>query len=258
MARAVDQFRASDVSVWGVVALVCGGLAVLSANVSALIPNSVLAGLHVSRLDGGSLNQLRAQLDNLKIQTAEMRRDNAMLVARFNLKERADGEVTRRVGALEVSLPSILERIPPEGIDTTTTASIGNDGTMTFEADGGTVTVTQKPLLTPAPLAPPPELTASTAAQPMPELATSAAGSAFGLAIGPAITTATARATWETLNARIGALLLGLSPLVTINSEGAHLIAGPLPTRAEALALCARIDRAGIACTPVPFLGTPP
>ena len=62
MARPVEHFRASDITVWGVFALVTWAIAVLGANVSAFIPDGVLGGLHASRLSGANLNQLRGQV----------------------------------------------------------------------------------------------------------------------------------------------------------------------------------------------------
>ena len=62
MLQAADQFRPSDVTFWGVIALVCGAVAVLSANVSAVMPEGVLAGLHSTRIEGANMSQVRAQL----------------------------------------------------------------------------------------------------------------------------------------------------------------------------------------------------
>lgn len=240
-------------SQWGVVALVCGGLAVLSANVSAMIPPSILAGLHASRLDGGTLNQLRSEIGNLELAASELRRANSELLGRFSLAERSDGDIARRVGALEVSIPDLLEQIAPEGVDTSAvTASIGD--AVSFETEGGSVVVQKRPLF---PAAEPAPLD-----QPMPDLLVAAAApvpdaGAFGLVLGPAVPPETAAIAWQNLRARIGPMLMGLGPLVASSPEGARLVAGPLPTRAEADALCARIAGAGVACTPAPFLGAP-
>ena len=57
MAKASEQFRQSDVTTWGIVALVLSGIAVMGANVSALMPRDVLAGLHKTRLEGASVDQ---------------------------------------------------------------------------------------------------------------------------------------------------------------------------------------------------------
>jgi hypothetical protein len=254
LAKAADQFRASDITVWGIAAMVCGGLAVLSANVSALIPQSVLAGLHASRLEGGSLNQLRSQVANLEVEAAELRRANAELQVRFTLAERQDGDVAKRVGALEVSIPNLLERIPTDEIDTSSiTASIPDGDTLTFEADGGTVTIRRELLFPQAADQAPPT-------QPMPDVASAMPeplAPQFGLALGQAVSKGGEQAAWELLKSKVGGLLFGLRALTIVNSEGMRLVAGPLQSRSEADALCERIARSGISCTAVPFMGTP-
>ncbi len=35
-----EQFRQSDVTVWGIAALVCAGIAVLGANIGSLVPSA--------------------------------------------------------------------------------------------------------------------------------------------------------------------------------------------------------------------------
>jgi hypothetical protein len=250
LARAIDQFRASDVTVWGIVALCCGGLAVLSANVSAVIPQGMLAGLHASRLEGGSLNQLRAQLANLDDETTELRRQTVALEGRLNLSERSDGEVARRVGALEISIPNLLERVPPGGIDTSAiTAAIPEGESQTFDTEGGSVTVeTQSMLALPA---------TKPVEQPMPEIASvhtpKPDPDAFALAIGPLVSRETAPEVWDELNGIIGTLLIGLAPLI----EGDRIVAGPIRYRSDAVALCTRMALVGIPCTPVTFTGDP-
>ena len=86
-------------------ALITWAIAVLGANVSAFIPDGVLGGLHASRLSGANLNQLRGQVAALETETARLRQENSVLLQRFVLNEQASGEVTRRVGALELTVP---------------------------------------------------------------------------------------------------------------------------------------------------------
>src|SRR5688572_27491788 len=109
LARPVDHFRAADVTFWGVFALCVWTVALLGATAAGLVPQGVWAGLHASRLDGVSLGQLRVQVAALESETARLRQDNAVLLQRFALGEQADGEVTRRVGALELTVPRLLE-----------------------------------------------------------------------------------------------------------------------------------------------------
>ena len=254
MARAADQFRSSDITVWGIVALLCWGVAVLSANLSALVPAGIFAGLHASRLEGATVNQLRSQVVQLEAESQRMRRENSLLLQRFDLAEQARGEVTRRVGALEVSLPQVLERLPETAtIDRSATASIVEGQSMSFEAEGGSVSVVQKPLIA---------IQAGRVAPPMAETTNveqALVGDAFGVALGFPITTADAEVQWQSLTAKVGTLLLGLWPVLADSegSDGKIVVAGPVATRSQAAELCDRMDRVGIPCEPVPFEGEP-
>ncbi|HEV7278049.1 MAG TPA: hypothetical protein VGN80_17350 [Devosiaceae bacterium] len=252
MAKASDQFRPSDVTFWGVVALVCCGAAVLSANVAAVVPTGIFAGLHASRADGSTLSQLRAQVVDLAEESVRMRRENNMLLQRFTLAEQARNEVTRRVGALEVSLPELLESQPAKTvIDRSFTASIVEEPTQSFEAEGGSVAVQQKPMLPRTqPAIPVPEL--SVVAPP-------ATADAYAIALGFPVAEDEAEGRWQELSARVGTLLLGLAPLLQDAGDGAgsRLVAGPLDTSNQADALCGRLDLVGIPCQTVPYTGEP-
>ncbi len=251
MARAADQFRSSDVTFWGIVALVCGGLAVLSANVSAVLPQNLLAGLHVSRLEGTTLNQLRAQVAALQGEAARLSRENATLASRFTLAEQQSGAMARRIGAVEVSLPNLLEQ-QSALVTGDITASIGTNG-QPYPTEGGAVSVQHRPL----------EPGTADTPQTMPPLAvpatTTAAPGATGVALGPAVPAENAAATWNDIEAKIGMLLLGLGPVLADAEDGSgkRVVAGPLRDTADAAALCRRVSRVGIACAPVPYAGTP-
>ncbi len=252
MAKASDQFRQSDVALWGIVALVCGGLAVLGANISALVPQSVLAGLHTTRLEGASVEQLRRQVADLREEARRLDQSNKQLEARLGLEEQEGNEVVRRVGALEVTVPRLLEVIPPgAAIDTTTlTSSIGADDAVEIEAEGGTVRVTQRPM---------PGVASAPADQPIPQPVASTPESAdYGIAIGPAIADTQAPAAWRDLNVKLGPLLFGLAPLIGARDDGTRqIVAGPVVELAEATELCARFEQISVPCTPVPYTGTP-
>lgn len=249
MAKASDQFRPSDVTFWGVTALFCWGAAVLSANLAAVVPTGFFAGLHVSRADGATMSQLRSEVADLAEESVRMRRENNVLLQRFTLAEQARSEVTRRVGALEVSLPALLEE-RPAGIDRSVTASINEQPMEMFEADGGSVAVQQKPLLPhTAPATTGPEVSAA---------APAADAGAFGIAIGFPVAAPEAEGQWQEYSARVGTLLLGLAPLLQEGGdEGSRLVAGPLDAASQADALCGRLDLVGIPCRTVRFTGEP-
>lgn len=258
MAKAVDHFRAADVTLWGIIALGTWAVAILGANLSGVIPASVYGALHASRLEGSTLNQLRAQVSSLEEDTMKLQRDTSQLVQRFNMGEEAAGSVTKRVGALEVSVPKLIEQVQsraPASIDPMPTGSIGPGKVLTFEADGGTVAVQQRPLvpgsdevkLAVVPL---------TSTMPAP---IAAAGPSAGIALGVPVMPDAAEAQWQEMLAQVGTMLVGLSPVLADadGNDGKVLVAGPLVDRASAIELCARMAEAGIACEPTAYAGEP-
>jgi len=254
LAKASAQFRQSDVTSWGIVALVCGAIAVLGANVSAVMPSSVLGGLHKTRIEGASLDQLRLQVAELREQTLQLKRDNTVLTTRFALAEQQGNAVQQRVGSLEVSLPRLLEyQTANPAIDrSAVTASVGE--AVEYDADGGTVKIRQQPMAA----------AADATGQPLPAIVETASipapnAMAFGMALGPAVPADQALGAWNDLSLKLGPLLFGLSPLVLDAGDGAskRIIVGPIAELSEATALCTRLERISIACLPTPFTGTP-
>jgi hypothetical protein len=238
MARA-DQFRASDITVWGVTALSVWAVAVLGANVSALVPPSVYAALHASRIEGSTLNQLRSSVAALEDEAARLKRDNSQLLQRFSLSEDATSAVTQRVGALEASLPKLVESqfAEVQKLDNTPTGSIGPKP-LAAEANVK---------LTPVPVQ------AEQTAAPI------ADGSSIGAALGFPVAEENAEAQWQQLLASVGTMLIGLSPVLgdADGSDSRQLIVGPLADKSSAAELCGRLDKQGVPCQPVPFAGEP-
>jgi hypothetical protein len=256
LTKASEQFQQSDVTFWGLVALVCGAVAVLSANISAAMPPNVLAGLHKTRIEGASLEQMRLQMAELREDTARLQGENNTLLTRFSLQEHAGNEVVQRVGALEVSLPLIMESLDEDAsVDrSAVTASIGGAGQTILEAEGGSVKVEQRPL----------EPVKAALDQPKPALVPDAPApaiadaNAFGVAVGPSVTDAQAGESWSDLANKLGPLLLGLSPLLADEANGnTRILVGPITELSQATALCARLERVSVSCMPMPFTGRP-
>lgn len=255
LANASEQFRQSDVTFWGLVALIMGGIAVFSANVSAIVPSSVLAGLHKTRLEGASVEQLRRDVAELRSETLRLKTENTTLLTRFALQEQSGSEVTRRVGALEVSIPRLLEAVPDSAeIDRSIlTSSIGDGETVVFPAEGGSVKVSQQPMpqaLPPARALPDPVETASI---------DNPAVLAFGVAVGPEVPAGDAGLAWNDISTKVGPLLLGLAPRLAdqLNSNDKRIVVGPVSDISEARALCTRLESVAISCEPMPFTGIP-
>lgn len=254
LAKASEQFKQSDVALWGAVALVCGAVAVFGANISALVPQSALSGLHKTHLEGASFEQLRVQVAELRAETTQLKRENELLVGRFSLQEHSGNEVTRRIGALEISVPRLLEALPTHSsVDrSNVTASIGTTAPQSFEAEGGTVTVRQTPL-------------AQGASQPLPDPVqgdvTSAAANAeaYGIAIGVGVEPEQTASQWGDLTTKLGPLLFGLTPVLVDQDDGdrKRIVVGPIHALSEATALCQRLERISISCVPMPYAGEP-
>jgi hypothetical protein len=255
LAKPVDHFRAADITFWGVFALVTWTIAVLGANVSAFIPRAILGGLHASRLDGASFNQLRGQVAELESETARLRQDNSVLMQRFALNEQSGGEVMRRVGALELTVPQLLDALNARGpgIDTGTTASTGAGPATSFDVEGGSVSYTTSPMAAVE--------STEAANQPMPSALSAIApdSNAFGIALGPPIDADEGETAWRSMNDKVGTLMLGMGPLLATveGSGGKRLVVGPIATEADARQLCGHMAKVGIACASVPFIGTP-
>jgi hypothetical protein len=234
-----------------------GAIAVFSANVSAVVPPSLLAGLHKTRIEGASVEQLRSDVAQLRGETLRLKTENATLLTRFSLQEQSGGEVTRRVGALEVSIPRLLEAVPDSAnIDRSTlTSSIGNGEAVVFAAEGGSVKVSQQPM--------PQALPAIPADQALPDpIETASIDStaviALGIAVGAEVATGDAKLTWNDISTKVGPLLLGLAPRLAdqLNSDDKRIVVGPIADISAARALCKRLETVSIPCTPMPFTGS--
>ena len=262
MAKPAEQFQPRDITFWGLLALGVWAFAILSANVSALIPPGVLAGLHASRIDNANLAGLRDQVAELQGQSARLQQTNAVLLQRFALTEQANGEVTRRVGALELSMPKLVEAINSPNIDgsldrgVVTGSTTGNAPVTSFTTDGGSVSYTTTPLDGQNAMA------TQNGAQPMPRALNNVAqpdAGSFGVALGAPIDANEGEDAWQSMNTKVGTLLLGLAPILgqVEGGSGRRLVVGPLGTEAGANELCGRMAKIGIACATVPFIGDP-
>lgn len=255
--KAADQFRSADVSKWGITALVIWGVAVLSANLTGFVPPSALAALHASRVEGATLNQLRAQVAALEGEAARTKRNGNELLQRFNMNEVSTTAITKRVGALEVSLPKLVEQqfsnVQGTAVDPTKTGSI--DKPITFEVDGGSVEVRQQPLI---PGSPEVSFKAVPFAAAMPDELTPD-GSSIGIGIGFPVNPDDAEPAWQEMLADAGTMLIGLKPVLATadGTTNKLIVVGPLTDRASALDLCMRLDKQGIPCQALPYAGEP-
>lgn len=273
MAAISNQIGQDDVTRWGVAALVAGGLAVLSLSLTAIVPDGLAIGLHATRIEGGSVNVLREQVAYLLEQQNELERGTDQIESQMRLNARDQGEMVQRLSALETAIPSLLEHVPPDAeIDNAIlTGSVDDDeGVESFEVDGGTVTVSQRPIysgqpepttdevIDAIPQLPPPLLNTNLPAELVntgPDSNEALSATRFGLAIGGIVTEDSALAAWEELRATVGTLLIGLAPALSEppGTEGARIVVGPIEDYDEAEELCLRISRSGVPCLPIEY-----
>ncbi|GHA11423.1 hypothetical protein GCM10007989_02160 [Devosia pacifica] len=252
MAKASDEFRQADVMAWGLIALGSCVLAVLSANVAALLPASALQTMHAARLQTSSVEQMSRRLRSLEVTTQELAQQNTTLRAQLDMQTRDGDTARRRIGALESSLPGLLSG--DDGIDRSlATASI--DSGETEPAQGGSVRVEYRAL---------PEAGQAdvNTLQPLPEPLNAGAEIAettFAVALGPSITEAQAPAAWANYAYRLEPILGSLQPLLAGSSTGElkRIIAGPLADAGAAAEMCLRLERESVSCQPVPYRGAP-
>jgi hypothetical protein len=261
MAQSADQIRQSDITLWGMVALACGAIAILSANIGGILPGSVSTALHATRSAGGNLNVLSTLVAVLRNAAARLRRENQLLTTRLNLAEESRGATNQRIGAVEASIPLLLDALPANAsIDRDAiTASIGQSVLEAHSVDGGSVAISRQPM--------PGEVTLEVLdAQDIPAVQTAEAsiddeiadlvGTDYAVALGDLLGGVDATRSWDNLQGLIGPLLLGLEPRLGLRDAGSdRLVAGPIRSYAQAEQLCLHVSRAGIACTPVRFEG---
>lgn len=266
-----NQIGQADVTRWGIVATVFGGIALLSISLAGNVPENLAVGLHATRIEGSTINMLREQVSELESQQRQLTRGNTTLDSQFRLSERDQGELLRRLNALETAIPALLEVVPPDAeLDfSLLTGAIGDETAESFDADGGSVTVINTPMFPePADVGSQSVLDAIPALPPMlgtdvpeelrtvaPDPDVTLTATEYGLAIGEIITDETAEPVWAALRQKIGTLLLGLEPALSdpAGTGDARIIVGPISDYAAAESLCLRITRAGVPCLPVQY-----
>lgn len=267
MSKPVERYRQSDVNFWGIAAIAACGIAMTATSLPALLPNQVFTALHTSRLNGASVNSLRAQMATLEEENAKLRIDTAQLITRLGLAEKDRGTITQRVGALENTVPVLMEQIPPGNtIDASIVTSSTGKATESATITGGSVEISRTPLYPDSSdfRAPETELSAAptpTATQEMPELKTDLpslerfSSEQYGIAVGGTVTVNEAYVSWIDLRNKVGALLIGMEPILSSGNSGYHIVAGPVDRIARAEELCGYVERAGLQCLPVPYSG---
>ena len=67
----------------------------------------------------------------------------------------------------------------------------------------------------------------------------------FGMAMGDVVTVEDAYLSWVDLRNKVGALLIGMEPILSGDGNGYHIVAGPVDRIARAEEICGYVQRAG-------------
>jgi hypothetical protein len=177
LARAADQFRQSDVVKWGAVAAGAALLALICANVSALVPEGTFAALHNSRAlnqqsaalnaEVAALNGSKSNLLSLSAAQQELQSTDTQLSGRLDRVEKAALSDRGRIGAVEAALPRLVNTLPINDSDSSlVTGSIGNStpGFKAVESEPPALPAPAPTITTPSP---PPTLQSDLAAAPV-------------------------------------------------------------------------------------------
>jgi len=257
----IDKIKVSDIGIFGVLALATGAFAVLSANIPSFVSPKLSTIMHSNIYNGASFEQMQAQVAQLQTSNRKMAQEYKRMSTMIELAQQGQGEATRRIGAMESSLPLLLEAIPPgTQIDTSiSTASIDENGKK-IEGNGGYAIVSNTAI----------EGTIEPKAQPIPQeiiiqeklektvaKTKIIANGEFGIALGNEIKSVDAIVSWKDIELKVGTLLLGLKPILSDIDENGNqkLIVGPIENYAQAEQLCTRMTRVGISCLPMAYEG---
>ncbi|MGN6099545.1 MAG: hypothetical protein ACTHOR_00220, partial [Devosia sp.] len=133
MARPRDQFRRSDVTFWGMAAAISCALALLSANLSVLLPPAMFGSLHGTpplrptetmppdNAAEAALSQrigaLETALSSLTRQQADLAATGARLATRISDAGQGQTVLAQRIGALEETVPQLRALIATRPAD---------------------------------------------------------------------------------------------------------------------------------------------
>jgi len=267
---AINKFQQEDVKIWGGIAVSVFTLMVLLSSLSAFLPDGIVNSLRETRQNSGTISQLQAQLTAIRIEFATMKRESSIAGTRMTLAEESDAKFSRRVRALESSIPMMLEALPADAnIDRSLiTASINSaNGEEIIQTDDS-VKVTRSDLFngaqtnesSPATFEQQalPEMVDDSAVEEQAQPTVQLSSTEFGLVIGNPIEEISAGLAWEKYKADVGTLLIGLEPrLIPDQNDSAkqQLIAGPITDLAEAVNLCLQISKTGLSCETSGFGG---
>lgn len=270
----INRFEQADVKIWGFIAVGVVTSMVLLSSIANFVPSKFLNSLRETRQNSGTINQLQAELTSIRLEFATLKRANSIAGTRLTLGEESNSKFSRRVRALESSIPMLMEALPADAtIDRSLiTASINEANGEEIIKSDDKVTIVQSSLFDNRPIS---DAAPETLQQALPEAVDDVAAptmetkaneapmvevssSEFGLIIGPTVSMKDAPLVWERYKADVGTLLIGLEPkMLPINNDSNEwrIIAGPIADISEAISLCLQISRVGVTCEASGFGG---
>lgn len=248
----LNQFKQSDMRLWGFVAVTALTTMLVFSSAGLLLPKGWNNILKETPNNLGTLAQVQSELRAMRMEFAAIKRESNVADSRLNLGEESNSFVSKRVRALEASIPILLEALPPGAqVDKNLiTASINQaNGEEIIRLDDD-LKVSRSYLFENLPLAEraPPEMQ-----QDLPEIVASIDGNAvptevmqdaedgadnqtldavdpqttasidamaalpetdltYGVILGPKIDKNKAQLNWLNIKSNVGTLLLGLEP----------------------------------------------
>ncbi|WP_424981252.1 hypothetical protein [Maritalea sp. S77] len=109
----LNQFKQSDMRLWGLVAIASLTVMLVFSSASLLIPKGWNNMFKETPDNLGTVAQMQAELRGIRMEFAAMKRQTNVTDNRLNLGEESNTFVSRRVRALESSIPILLEALPP-------------------------------------------------------------------------------------------------------------------------------------------------
>ncbi|MCF4098320.1 hypothetical protein [Maritalea mediterranea] len=109
----LNQFKQSDMRLWGLVAIAALTTMLVFSSISLLLPKNWNHVLKETPDNMGTLAQVQSELRAMKLEFAALQRESNVADSRLTLGEESNSFVSKRVRALEASMPILLEALPP-------------------------------------------------------------------------------------------------------------------------------------------------
>ncbi|TDQ66278.1 hypothetical protein ATL17_0270 [Maritalea mobilis] len=109
----LNKFTQSDMRLWGLVAIASLTTMLVFSSASLLLPQGWSNMLKETPNNLGTIAQVQSELRAMRIEFAAMKRESNVADSRLTLGEESNSFVSKRVRALEASIPILLEALPP-------------------------------------------------------------------------------------------------------------------------------------------------